>query len=95
MEAASAAETEARGPIAEKAWYRRHEWEAIRTPIRTIDFAAAVGQFWSHGTSGGTHYPVHQGHPANFAEELENVLPHEEEEAGQCSRDTDIPDEQV
>lgn len=38
---------------------------------------------------------MHQRHPAEFVEELGNVLPHEEEAAAQRSRETDIPDEYV
>jgi hypothetical protein len=38
---------------------------------------------------------VHQRRPGDFADDLEQVPPHEEEAADQCNRDTDIPDEQV
>ena len=42
-----------------------------------------------------TYYPVHQRHPTDFADEVDNILPHEEEETGHRNWDTDIPDEQV
>jgi len=43
----------------------------------------------------GTYEPAHQRSPADFADELEQVSPHEEEAAGERTRDADIPDERV